>query len=150
MRFLGTEGFCRDRSTIHCLSVALFAHPCVTFSRMDFEMPAVGQCARRWPREATSETLFDAWSTTLSLVNAAELRELTDHHRIQNLLGPLLGARCQSNGTGRSALSRSSWRYKVQIRGRTQRLTNSSVHHACTHGWRSSVAWRRRRGWRRR
>ena len=43
---------------------------------------------------------------TNSVASQRSRAEGADRHRLQNLPGPLLGARCRSNGRGRSALTR--------------------------------------------
>ena len=60
---------------------------------------------------------------TLSLVNAAELRDL---HSVQDIPGPKHGKRGRSNGRGRSTLPRLRWRNHEQARSRARRRSRAS------------------------
>ena len=115
---------------------------------MDFEMPAWEKRkseeapqsqGRRAVRQAVAEgsserevlrRLVDVLAT-LSLVNAAELRDLhsgsrQDLHSVQDIPGHKLGKRGRRNGRGRSALPRLRWRNQEQARSRARRRSRAT------------------------
>ena len=133
----------------------------VTFSRMVLETPAwnkrksevvasQGQ-GRRAVRQEVAEggserevlRRFVEVLATLSLVNAAELRELTATV-FKTYLVPWQRQWQRQGGS----ITKQRAPSRTDPRQNAQRLTNSSVHRTCTCGWRSCAAWQRRRGWR--
>ena len=122
---------------------------------MDLEMPSWGKRkpeeapqgqGRRALRQAVAEggserevlrRLVDVLAT-LSLVNAAELRDLTATV-FKTYFGPKLGKRGRRNGRGRSALSRLRWRNQEQARSGASRLSRADSQEQLgppfVHGW---------------
>ena len=112
---------------------------CATFSKLtDFEMPSWGKRkpeeapqgqGRRAVRQAVAEERNDRDVTrrlvdvlaTLSLVNAAELGELTATVFKTHLAGSMLRERGRSNGRGGSTLPRIRSRNQEQTRSRARR-----------------------------